>query len=378
MPNPNAVVSRVVRFHPALDRTPAELLRAEGGLHVELEDGRRVRLDPANARSLGFTQVLDGLNKLRLPAYFEIDPSTSVITRLLIPQVTRVVGMNPIDRDTVGVQLERSHARHVLQRKQPDFAQLEKQLREAMQGRGPVVLTEDDAHNIIDLRPFAPSPEGPPPPFPDAGPLTRVPMPPSGSKGLFFRVWHWPWWPWWWFCCISTTKAQQVFDAMSATSCNPITVPPPCIPFLYPDDGCWARAHEMRRLMVDMGLAPKKVWIEGNLNVKTKNNPACQVSWGWHVAPTLCVRVRFWFFFFCQRRVFDPSLFSTPVSEATWMSVQGDPNAALTESEGKIYYLWGNVTDPTYAETNHYLAYYRLQLQLRATTVGPPPYAYCP
>jgi hypothetical protein len=60
MPNPNAIVSAVVRFEPALDRSPAELLRSEGGLSVELAEGRRVRLDPANSRSVGFAQLLEG------------------------------------------------------------------------------------------------------------------------------------------------------------------------------------------------------------------------------------------------------------------------------------------------------------------------------
>jgi hypothetical protein len=162
---------------------------------------------------------------------------------------------------------------------------------------------------------------------------------------------------------------------MNATSCNPLTVPPPCIPFLYPDDGCWARAHEMCRLMINIGLSPKKVWIDGELYVSTKNNPNCFVRWGWHVAPTLCVRVSG----FCktQRMVIDPSLFTTPVSEATWKSIQGDSNATLTNSDAAQYWPNGG-TDPTYIDTNIRLAYYRLQLQNRAIMYGPPPYANCP
>ena len=155
---------------------------------------------------------------------------------------------------------------------------------------------------------------------------------------------------------MSGTKAQQVFDAMNATSCNPLTVPPPCIPFLYPDDGCWARAHEMCRLMIVMGHSPRKVWIQGNLCVSTKNKPNCVVWWGWHVAPTLCVRGPK--FFQTQTMVIDPSLFTTPVSKATWKGVQGDPNATLTNSEASDY-LWGT-TDPTYVLTNQKLGFYHL------------------
>lgn len=76
MPNPNAIVSTTIRLDPPLDRAPTEVLRAEGGLSVELEGGRRLRLDPANERSPGYAQILDGLSKQRLPVYLEIDPAT--------------------------------------------------------------------------------------------------------------------------------------------------------------------------------------------------------------------------------------------------------------------------------------------------------------
>jgi len=378
MPNPNAVVSTVVRFEPPLERPPDEMLRAERGLSVELADGRLARLDPADPRSAGLAQVLDGLSKQRLPVYLEVDPATSVITRLLIPHVARVVGIRPIDDGVLGVEIEPSHARHVLRRGAPDFEEMEGQLREALQTGARVVLTEDDAHEIIDVRAYTPGPEGPLPPFPRPEVPPRLPWPWRWIRELLNRIWLWPWWPWWWFWwwfrCKSATTAQQVFNAMNATSCNPLTIPPPCIPFLYPDNGCWARAHEMCRLMINMGLTPRKVWIQGSLYVSTKNNPSCHVEWGWHVAPTLCVRGPG--FFQTQAMVIDPSLFTTPVSKATWKGVQGDPSATLTDTDASDYY-WGS-TDPSYAKTNDRLAYYRLQLQLRAVTQGPPPYASCP
>ncbi len=374
MPNPNAIISNVIRFEPKLDREPSQLLRAENGLFVELEGGRRTRLDPADPRSLGFIQILDGLNKLQLPVYLEINPETSAITRLLIPHLTRVVGVRPIDEGGFDVELEQSHGRHMLRRGQPDFDELERQLREAVRSREPIILTEDDEHNIIDARAFKPGPDVPIPPFPPEFPPLEK-WPPRWLRNLLDRIWFCKCWPWWWCGCISMTRAQQVFDAMNATSCNPLTVPPPCIPFLYPDDGCWARAHEMCRLMINQGLSPKKVWIRGSLYVSTKNNPNCHVAWGWHVAPTLCVRGPS--FFQTQSMVIDPSLFATPVTKVTWKSVQGDPNATLTDSDASQYWPSGG-TDPTYSDTNFRLAYYRLQLQNRAIQQGPPPYANCP
>lgn len=374
MPKTNAVVSRVLRVEPPLDRAPAGIVRAGAEVFVELEGDRRVRLDPEDARSAGFVQVLDGLRKLNLPVYLELDPETSAIDRLLIPRVTRVAALRSLD-EGLGVDLELSHGRHLLRREAPDFEELERELREAERSGELVVVTEDDAHEIVDVRTYRPGPEGPPRPFPELEPPTERRLLWPRLRWLL-RIWRWPWW---WFGCVSPRKAQQVFGAMSTTSCAPLTVPPPCIPFLYPDDGCWARAHEMCRLMIAMGLKPRKVWIQGGLHVSTRNNPSCNVSWGWHVAPTLCVRGRGIFgFFFGRERVIDPSLFTQPVSKATWKGVQGDPNATLTDSAAAIYYLWGSVTDPSYTETNHYLAYYRLQLQSRAIQHGPPPYAHCP
>ena len=80
MPNPNAVISTVVRLEPPLDRPAEEVLR-EGGLSVELEGERRIGLDPADPRSVGFARILDELSRQRLPVYLEVDPATSTLTR---------------------------------------------------------------------------------------------------------------------------------------------------------------------------------------------------------------------------------------------------------------------------------------------------------
>jgi hypothetical protein len=342
----------------------------KGRRTVELDDGRRVRLDPEDKRTDGYMRVLEGLSELRLPVYLDVDASDT-IREIRIPLVVRVVGIEPAD-EGLDVRLEPSHAGHFV-RPGGDSQALEARLREALESRDTIIVTENDAHEIIDVRDFRPGPEGPQLPFPRPEPEPR--------ESWLVRIWRWCWWPWRWFrCCISARRAQQVFDAMNATTCDPLTVPPPCIPFLYPDDGCWGRAHEMRRLMVNMGLKPKKVWIQAShdlsLKPSTRNNPSCSVGWSWHVAPTLCVRGRW--FFNTQQMVIDPSLFTTPVTKAQWKAIQNDPNATLTDSDGSIFYLWGNVTDPSYTQTNTVLATYRLQLQLRAIQVGPPPYANCP
>ncbi|HEU5154158.1 MAG TPA: protein-glutamine glutaminase family protein, partial [Gemmatimonadales bacterium] len=219
-------------------------------------------------------------------------------------------------------------------------------------------------HDIIDARPW---------PHGGGGPGASVREPPLGLFAWLRRWIHRLFWRW---CCVSPHRAQQLFDLLSARTCDPLTVPPPCIPFLYPDDGCWARAHEMCRLLLAEGIWPRKVWIDGNLHTLTRNNPQCYVDWGWHVAPTICVRLRFWH---AEQMVIDPSLFTTPVTQTTWKGVQGDPSALLTPTAWTVY--WRNYipTDPNYVDTNYRLDYYRLQLKNRSLLPnGPPPYAFCP
>lgn len=62
---------------------------------------------------------------------------------------------------------------------------------------------------------------------------------------------------------ISLQRANELFDLCNARVCCPASAPAPCIPFLYPDDGCWGRAHELCRLMLAAGESPRKVWIYG-------------------------------------------------------------------------------------------------------------------
>ena len=173
---------------------------------------------------------------------------------------------------------------------------------------------------------------------------------------------------------VTLQRARDLFRLCNSRICCPCSTPGACIPFLYPDDGCWGRAHEMCRLMIADGASPEKVWITGSLHVNSRNKPDCNVYWGWHVAPTLQVSSGG----SPQTYVIDPSLFNEPVTQATWKSVQGDPSASLYPSSASIFYYWGSETDPTNSKTNAVLTTYRNKLKLRcATSAGPPPYPNC-
>ena len=173
---------------------------------------------------------------------------------------------------------------------------------------------------------------------------------------------------------VSFQRARQLFDLCNAQLCCPCSATTPCIPFTYPDNGCWARAHEMCRLLIAAGESPEKVWISGNLSVPSQNKPDCLVRWSWHVAPTLQVSINGT----AQTYVIDPSLCSEPVSQAAWKALQGDPAATLTPSSARIYYYWSGQTDDFYVDTNTVLAQHRNLLKLRsASSAGPPPYTNC-
>jgi hypothetical protein len=366
MANENAIVASVVRIDPPVEgASAAELLRkTPGGVAVVFGGDRAARVYPGD-RSTGILEILEELRKMNAPVYVELDPATRGIARLLIPLVSRVLNVTESGRDELDVELEASHARHRLPRSNSEFAAQVEMLRSAIAAKTWLIVTETDDHKIIDIRRSPTEPRFP---------VSQEPV--KARRGWFHR-WFCRWFRWLFrcCCCVSLKKATQMFNLVSATTCNPLTVPAPCIPFLYPDDGCWARAHEMCRLMIAAGVSPRKVWIDGNLHVNTRNNPQCFVGWRWHVAPTLCVRHRF---YRVEDMVIDPALFQAPVSEATWKGIQGDPNATLTPSDASLYWRNAIPTDPNYVDTNTRLQYYRLALKNRSLSFGPPPYANCP
>ncbi len=69
------------------------------------------------------------------------------------------------------------------------------------------------------------------------------------------------------------------------------------ISWLYPDDGCFARAAMMRRKFVEWesdnslprSRGPQKVFVFGSLRVETNNSPSGMVRWWYHVAPIVRV-----------------------------------------------------------------------------------------
>ncbi len=103
--------------------------------------------------------------------------------------------------------------------------------------------------------------------------------------------------------------------------------------WLFPDDGCFARAQLMlENLRQWGGFQPAKAFIFGNLEVKTANAPGGSVSWWYHVVPVLKNGQ--------QIVVFDPAIEPRrPLTLTEWVSTMTtDPSSVkVAICEGNAY-----------------------------------------
>src|SRR5579871_4246408 len=253
------------------------------GNRVVLDGGETFEIDPGDRRAATWLKVLDELARDGEHAFVQFDPATRRIVTLLLP---RAIAVKDVAAQAAGdrheVELAGSAAVHFVRPSSAEYGELLAALRAARASGRAVLVTETlDTHEIVDVSP------APPRPFVEgagAQPV-RADQPAPAP--------------------VDAARAQELYDLAAAPACDASAPAAGCIPFVFPDDGCWARAHEMCRLMIAAGAKPRKVWIDGNLHTLTRNNPQCFVDWGWHVAPTICVRYRF---FRAQLMVIDPSL----------------------------------------------------------------------
>jgi len=92
--------------------------------------------------------------------------------------------------------------------------------------------------------------------------------------------------------------------------------------WLYPDDGCFARAGlAIKNLSQWAHAIPSKVFVFGNLTVKTQNSTYGEVSWWYHVAPLVQVNG--------EKYVLDPAIDPrAPLKLADWLGhMSSDPGA---------------------------------------------------
>ena len=84
----------------------------------------------------------------------------------------------------------------------------------------------------------------------------------------------------------STTVMQERFEMIRDERFIEIENTKRRISWLYPDDGCFARAAKFINKADEKNFAkPQRIFIFGNLTVKTDNHPNGEVSWWYHTAP---------------------------------------------------------------------------------------------
>jgi len=174
----------------------------------------------------------------------------------------------------------------------------------------------------------------------------------------------------------SYRKAKKIFDFCAKQTCSlggPFSVSP-CIPFQYVRDGCYARAHKMRWIITQKyHYCCEKVFSFANqgsdtLAVQANKWGGCCVTWWYHVAPLVRVRLgRFGVLLL----VIDPGMFDKPVLLSTWLAAQenkacsANANVSMYSIQpGSAYWpdnhagtMFG--TDPNYVQTNQTLINYR-------------------
>ncbi len=181
---------------------------------------------------------------------------------------------------------------------------------------------------------------------------------------------------------LSETEAQEIFNILAKES---------HIPFDYPPDCCYSRAHEMCRIMKENGVECRKYWLYdknfGSSSVKSSlapvdsyGNPVVfpdysgnnqPVTWVYHVAPIVKVRKADGT---VEDRVIDPSISSKPIRKDEWENIMGSPVGSYSEESSSDAYFQNKKngyyqSDPTGKKTDKQFGVHKKDRNLRKSAV---------
>jgi hypothetical protein len=154
---------------------------------------------------------------------------------------------------------------------------------------------------------------------------------------------------------ISQDRANALFKEMQSHAND--------IPFDYPVDCCYARAHKMAQMMKDEGVDCGKVWNYApgyppypepgkGLVAYSDNVPVPdpggigdpdgsgrpRVGWGYHVAPVVAVEQPDGS---VKMEVIDPSMFDHPVTVEEWKKAQNSEASRIQYSDPTVFWADG-------------------------------------
>ncbi len=116
---------------------------------------------------------------------------------------------------------------------------------------------------------------------------------------------------------------NYLFNIIKNQSCGNPSASSPCITFRYAVDGCYARAHKIRQILLNLGYESNKHFVYGKLIASTGT---CCIQWTYHVASYVYVKNSSGGF---DEWIIDPSLFPNgPVSPSNWRSACLNTSAA--------------------------------------------------
>lgn len=132
---------------------------------------------------------------------------------------------------------------------------------------------------------------------------------------------------------LTRQQAQERFDKFKCRE---------DIPWDYPQDCCYNRAHVMAKELRAEGVDVGKVWnyapaprVGNPLRVATPHDRSGCVEWRYHVAPTIPImdskgNV--------GRMVIDPSITDGPITPDQWKALQGQPLSDLVATNAAPYF----------------------------------------
>jgi hypothetical protein len=140
------------------------------------------------------------------------------------------------------------------------------------------------------------------------------------------------------------SKTNPITQAQAETLVKDFAAKVATIPFDYPRNFCFARAHEMYRELKARGIEAGKAWNYSSkfeqggatLSVKTHFDTTGSVSWRYHVAPVVWAKDASGV---PHQMVIDPSMSKDkPILATEWQSRQSDPKSRLEFSQGSTYF----------------------------------------
>lgn len=156
---------------------------------------------------------------------------------------------------------------------------------------------------------------------------------------------------------------NSLFAQIKSQSCG-TTASSPCITFRYPVDGCYARAHKMRQILINNGYDSEKQFVYGNLKASTGT---CCVAWSYHVALLVSFKNSAGV---TEKRIIDPSLFASgPVTDTAWRNACINTScgsasvSSYANTAGNVYYrspAGSLLYDNNYINTNCVLTTFSL------------------